>query len=110
MARITLTEQQIIAFHPAFEAAGATETGAFTDIDGDWQAIVDECPMVATEETLPMWIEARGEPTKVIGDVRVWEDLVTLPHPTKPNRRVETGRLIYVLPTNFGTVAIVEKV
>lgn len=110
MARIELTEQQIIAYHPAFDGAGAVETGAFTDIDGDWQALADETPMVATNETLTDWIAARGEPTKQIGDVRVWEEITAGPHPSRHRRQVETGRLIFVLPTDFGSVAIVEKI
>lgn len=101
MARIALTEAQIVAFHPAFEAAGVTETGAFKDIAGDWQAIVEESPMVATEETAADWIAARGEPAKRVGDVLVFEDRV-------PGRKVEAvTRRVYVLPTDFGTVAIV---
>lgn len=101
MARITLTEAQIIAFHPAFEAAGCTDTGAFKDIAGDWQAIPEESPMVATEETAADWIAARGKPAEICGDLLVFEDRV-------PGRKVESvTRRIYVLPTDFGTVAIV---
>lgn len=110
MARIALTEQQIIEFHPAFSSAGAVDTGAFTDIDGDWQAIADETPMVATNETLTDWIAARGAPTKQVGDVRVWEEIQVGQHPSKSRRQVESGRIIFVLPTEFGTVAIVERI
>lgn len=102
MARITLTEQQIIAFHPAFEAAGVTETGAFKDVSGEWQAIVEESPMVATEETVADWIAARGKPAELCGDIMIFEDQV-------PGRKVSSvTRRVYVLPTDFGSVAIVE--
>lgn len=101
MARITLTDQQIINFHPAFEAVGVTDTGAFRDIAGEWQAIVEESPMVATEETAADWIAARGKPAELCGDLMIFEDRI-------PGRRVESVvRRIYVLPTEFGSVTIV---
>lgn len=103
MARIALTEQQIINYHPAFEAVGVTDTGAFKDIAGDWQAIPEESPMVATEETAADWIAARGAPKELCGDLMIFEDRV-------PGRKVASvTRRVYVLPTEFGSVAIVEQ-
>lgn len=109
MARIALTEDQIIAFHPAFEAAGLTDTGAFRDINNQWCALPEESPMVATEETLADWIAARGEPTKRVGDVAVFDETKRVPS-SKGDRHVRLGRTVYVLPTAFGTVAIVETI
>lgn len=104
MARIALTEAQIVAFHRQFEEAGLSqvETGVMKDVAGDWIADEDDTPMVATEETAADWIAARGEPAERRGDLMVFKDRVA------GGRRGTTIRTVYVLPTAFGTVAIVS--
>jgi hypothetical protein len=105
MARISPTEEQLVSFHRAFVAAGLseTDTGAFKDVSGDWRVDPEENRMVATESTTADWIASRGKPAELRGDLLVFEDRI-------PGRKpgLMVTRKVYVLPTEFGTVAIVN--
>jgi len=105
MARYDLTADQLREFVPALDAAGADLLRDFDAGDG---CFWNNNPLVATDETEADWIAARGEPTDRVGRVLHWDETRSVPHATNHARTMTVGRHIYVLPTEFGSVAVVE--
>jgi|SRR5579875_1397391 len=106
MARFNLpTEDMLIAIE-AFTTAGA-DLPDFDAEDGTFWDGKDH--IIGTDETAADWITARGEPTRRIGDVMIWDETSLIAHPSKPKRNIRVGRYVYVLPCSDGTSACVVE-
>jgi hypothetical protein len=104
---IDLTDEQILAFHPVFEAAGAKETGA--SLRGDGKVHVDHNgPIFASTESMADWIAKYGEPGQRHGDTAVFETHMAARNPEFRSSLLNV--IIHVLPTDFGTVAVYEAI
>jgi len=99
---IDLTEEQILAFRPIFEAASATEPGASLRGDGNYH--VDHGSAIfASRKSMADWISENGEPAEKHGEIAVFESPMATRDPEW--RPYLVTRTIHVLPTEFGTVA-----
>jgi hypothetical protein len=100
---VDLTEDQMLAFHPIFKPAGATDTGV--TMRGDDKLHGDLWgPMFASKATMADWISANGEPHEKKGDIAIYERVMAARDPEW--RPFAVAHTIHVLPTEFGTVTV----
>lgn len=100
---IDLTEEQMLALRPIFEAASATEPGASLRSDGNYH--VDRGSAIfASRKSMADWISENGEPAQIHGEIAVFGRPMAARDPEW--RPYLVTRTIHVLPTEFGTVAV----
>lgn len=98
---IDLTDEQVLAFRPIFEAAGAAEPGASLRGDGNYH--VDHSAIFASKKSMADWITENGEPAEQRDEIAVFESPMAARDPEW--RPYLVTRTIHVLPTEFGMVA-----